>query len=153
MWVPVQFSGINQSSQRNSLVPLISWFYYFPDSQPVSPYPHLSLLYRSPAKPRRGFFSLYLPFHHCRAFSCRRGSFIRLYTQKSQIASTGLSLWPFWTFILKIKTIQRVHGLSFLTHTQNYFAYHKNGRGKKTVPCCTTVILKNFKTTCCCCVC
>lgn len=55
MWVPVQFSGINQSSQRNSLVPLISWFYYFPDSRPVSPYPHLSFVLIS-SKAKEGLF-------------------------------------------------------------------------------------------------
>lgn len=67
VWVPVQFSGINQSSQRNSLDPLISWFYYFPDSRPVSPYPHFSFVLIS-SKAKEGLFStLYLPFHYCRA--------------------------------------------------------------------------------------
>lgn len=74
VWVPVRFSGINQSSQRNSLVPLISWFYYFPDSQgcftlpPSFPFVPIS----SKAKGGAFFFFFFFPaslspLHHCRA--------------------------------------------------------------------------------------
>lgn len=90
MWVPVQFSGINQGSQRNSLVLLISWFYYFPDSQPVSPYPHLSLFCSDLQRSQGGAFSLsacLTPFLSplsttAECFSCRTGAFIKLHTQK-----------------------------------------------------------------------
>lgn len=97
VWVPVQFSGINQSSQRNSLDPLISWFYYFPDSRPVSPYPHFSFVLIS-SKAKEGlFFPLSIsPSTTAELFSCRKGSFIRLHTQESPTASRGLSLLSFF---------------------------------------------------------
>lgn len=142
VWVPVQFSGINQSSQRNSLVPLISWFYYFPDSRTVSPYPHLSLLYWSPAKPRRGFFSLSLPLSlplsiypsaTAERFSCRRGSFIGLHTQKNQkTATSGPSLQGFfaYSFFIELAAHFKKGALkgvrrAFIWHPGYYFAYDK----------------------------
>lgn len=117
--IPGQFSGTNQNSHRDSLFPLISCFYYFPDTiYPFHPAPHPSLLYWSAAKP-------WISFNHGTALLLQDSSFHQLPNTKRPRIGSGPRLSA------SHKTFRIIHLLPRLANKHTSDVWYQNATAKK----------------------